>query len=162
MWNRNNDADYYRREAEEAQERIASIRREQEQEQERQNRLAELREQGERYTRSADDWTEAFPKQRNLYQREMRTDDGIDLIRYFQRGIEVVDRGEQLYNQEMDAIAQQIGDLEMQIALITQAALDRVASQIEQEFSDDQDAITHSNVLAKALRVDEPSEWLNW
>ena len=103
------DAEHYRRQAEEAEEQIERMRREKEEE--RENRQRELRERAEYNSRQAFDWPDALRKNAGLLRREAQFEgvEEIDKIsQWFADGADACNRALEIWEETGETYAARI------------------------------------------------------
>ncbi len=148
-------ADDARYELERVQDELAR-EREREQRAEERRRRERLRE-NEKAKREAEDWTEAFAKQRALLneqielERRSRIEDaGQWLVKY----LNICNRAESIWREASREIAPLIEAKRRDIAELEVGLRERAAVRVTEEFPDSE--------LPEYLRDNDPSGWLHW
>lgn len=151
------DVDYYRRQAEDAQDALERHHREEREAQDRRRR--ERQEMYEERLRTADNWPDALRNQATLFGRETDLDNEAD--QYFTHGRDACDRALEIYHETEQEIQPQIDELQRQIDrmqfVIRQRTGERLATEAEGKSSSWQQ-------VADVLQ-DENSDidsWLYW
>lgn len=124
------------------------------QEQEYEERRQQRKEHLDHLARTANDWPEAFQKQKKLIRKELKTfpePDPYDGTTWFTDWLQEIEKVEQIWREEEEKAKEERKKLEQEIRL-------RIRKRIQDETKD---SATREEFL-ECLEVNDTEHWLSW